>query len=259
MPIHESILLHAVPFALVLARLSGLFVLAPILSSSMIPHRTKILLVAMFTLMLYPTVDAGALLGAQLELWTLVPLMATELLIGASVGALASIPFACVQLAGKMMGQQMGLALSDILNPAIDIEGDNISQMLFVVALAVFVSLGGFEIMFNAIAGTFASVALGGFTLTKAPLEPLIGILSSGFEMAIRISMPVIAIIFLENIAVGFISKTVPTLNIMSFGFPVRIIAGVFVLIAAIGAMHGVLADEFASVLVIIEDWAASP
>jgi flagellar biosynthesis protein FliR len=254
----EPILPHVPAFVVVLSRVGGLFVFTPVLSSSAVPMKFKTLLVLVLSAAIYPVANLDHLVGMRLDLLSLAPLVATEAMIGVTLGLLASIPMLSVQLAGLLMGQQMGLGLAQVINPAADVEGDSIGQMLFMIAIAAFVTMDGFEILFGALVQTFTLVPAGSFALADAPLGLLVGLITAGFEMALRIAMPVLAVIFVESIAVGFLMKTVPSLNIMSFGFPVRILIGLLSLLMAIALMGQLIVEEVGVALEIVQDWVWS-
>ncbi len=256
MPVFEQFLEHIPGFVLVFTRLAGLLMFSPVLSGAIIPKSIKILLTLTLTCVLYPTLDHPSVVPAGLSLAELPVMMATEALIGMSIGIIATIPLTTVQLAGKLMGQQMGLAVGELFNPTIEIAADNIGQLLYFMAISGFLMIGGLDITYRALADTFDAVALGGFASTSVPLDLLVGIVQSGFGVAMRIAMPILAIIFLENVIVGFIMKTVPALNILSFGFPIRIMVGLFILLSCLVVVSQVISVDLESTLVIIEDWA---
>jgi len=226
---------HVTPFVLVLSRIGGIFLVAPILSSSAVPRQVRVMLVLGLTAVVYPTIPIRFEAPVSLDLYALGPVIVRESLIGIVVGLIALLPFAAVQLAGLMMGQQVGLAFAQIVNPAADIEGDALGQFLFHLAMAAFLVFGGLEALVDAIVRSFALVPIGGFGPRQLPVEELAGLFSAGMNLAFRLSMPVLVIIFIENIVVGFITKTLPQMNVMSFGFPVRILLGLVVLIASMG------------------------
>ncbi|MGP1346411.1 MAG: flagellar biosynthetic protein FliR [Phycisphaerales bacterium] len=254
----EPLLPHIPAFVVVLSRIAGLFLFAPLLSSSAIPLQIKILLVLAFAVSVYPTVGFAGMAYVRLDLYSLAPLMASEMLIGAVIGLLAALPLHAVQLGGLLVGQQIGLGMAQVVNPAMDIEGDNLGQMLFLMTLALFMGMGGIEVLFGGVVHTFAAVGPGGLALSEAPLHLVLGLLASGFDLALRLAMPVLAIIFAENAVMGFVMKTMPTLNIMSFGFPIRIILGLFVLVVALGVMYGHMFEEVDFSLATIERWVAA-
>lgn len=257
-PVLEWLMPHVAPFVLVLSRVGGLFMFTPLLSSGSIPTRVKVMLALALTLVLYPTVEPEMARAIPLEVWSLVPAIATEVVIGMALGIFAAIPLMTVQLAGLLMGQQMGLAIASVLNPNADIPGDNLGQMLFLMTLVSWVYVGGLELLVGALAVTFDRVALGGFAFSDAPLWVLSGLMQSGYELALRMAMPVLLIIFVENVALAFIMKTVPSLNIMTFGFPLRIILGLFVFIGALEGIRYLMMADLWETHGVIDAWVMS-
>ena len=81
------------------------------------------------------------------------------------------------------------------------------------------------------------------------------GMMLAAFEVAIRVAAPVLAIIFLQSIAMGFVSRTVPQLNILSLGFPLRILVGFAVLIAGLAVIEEVGMQAIDDTLHAIMNW----
>ncbi|MFM7051441.1 MAG: flagellar biosynthetic protein FliR [Planctomycetota bacterium] len=251
----ESLSLHLVPAALVVARVVGLAIQGPVLSSPAIPMRIKGLLVVAMGLAIYPTVSATGTLPQSASLGMLLPLVVLEIAIGAFIGFMASMPLLAAQFAGLTMGQQIGLGFARFYNPAIGEESDSLEQIMFFLALATFLALGGLESMFSATAASFGSIPAGGVPAMLAgqsgasPLAVFTGAMSAAFELGLRVAAPMLAIVCLESVVMGYLSRSVPQLNVMSIGFPVRIIAGLAVIIASLAAIDEVLVDGTAGAL----------
>ena len=77
----------------------------------------------------------------------------------------------------------------------------------------------------------------------------------SALEVGLRVAAPLLALVFLETLAIGFISKTVPQLNILSLGFPIRIMVGLATLVVGVVVLQEVLIDYIDIVLVTMQDW----
>ena len=73
--------------------------------------------------------------------------------------------------------------------------------------------------------------------------------MSAACELGLRVAMPLLAIVCLETVVTGYLSKSVPALNIMSVGFPVRIVLGLIVIVASLAAIDEVLVDGTSGVL----------
>jgi len=257
MIILDFILPHVGPFALVLARIGGIFLFAPALASPIIPTRVKALLVIALAFVVYPSVGAQPVAG-QVDLISLAPLMLGETLIGLAIGLVIAIPVMSVQMGGLLIGQQMGLGLGTVYNPAIDADGDVIGQVLFYLALAIFMSIGGMELLHGALMRTFEYVPLGAFAAGDAPLDLLTGVVASGYALAIRVAAPVLCIIMLETISTGVLMKTVPQLNVLTFGFPIKIIAASTMLIAALPFIDQAVRGETMQVIDHVFLWIRS-
>ena len=281
MPGLEEFLNHGGPFLLVLFRLSGLFLFAPAISSPLIPMKVRTLLVMVFALAIYPTIPPSQQVPIEMNWMTLGVGVASETLIGMTIGLLAALPMYAVQMAGLIVGQQMGLGLANVYNPALDIEGDAVGQLLLYVALAAFLALGGLDVMFLATAKTFANIPIGSVLMaggagldgveSVVPGEPVsssltifsnsalgmfTGVVSSGFELALRVSAPVLCLMMLETVASAFIMKTMPQLNIMSIGFATKVLVAVIGLILAMGAITHVVGEDQSTGLMRIVDWS---
>jgi flagellar biosynthesis protein FliR len=253
----NAILNHLPPLLLVVTRLGGLMVYGPVFGSNVIPVRLKAFLAFTIGVATYPLLSGRFPSGPELHLniWTLGPLMAMEMLVGLIVGYLASLPLLAMQTGGLIMGQQMGLGFAQLYNPAIDDEADIIGQMLFFMAIAGFLAIGGHEMMVMAVLNSFERIPPGGFAVDLDFLQLLGGLLLASLELALRVAAPVLAFVFLETIALGFLAKTVPQLNIMTLGFPIRIIAGLAIVIVGLVVIQDVAMEAVGETLNSVLQW----
>lgn len=233
MPI-EPLIQHAIPFLLVMFRLSGLFVFAPYLSGLAVPARIKGALLLGFAAAVYPF--AGIEPPPTLELGTLFALVLRELLVGMVIGFLVSIPLMALESAGVLLGQQFGFGLARVYNPQLDAEADVIGQILFFLGGGTFLALGGLESMFAGIVETFRRVPPGSAP-GEVPLALVLATLTSGLELTLRVSAPVVAIVFLLVIIFGAVGKTMPQINIMTVGFSLKVVGGLLALAASVMAI----------------------
>lgn len=261
MPGIEHLIQHAVPFALVVFRLAGLFVMAPILASTMIHGRLKVLLAVMLAAALYPTVPLDRFVPVDFDLFTLLPLVVCELLIGMSMGIIASLPMVSLEMSGVIMGQQVGFGLARVYNPELEYEADMLGQILFYLGAGAFLAMGGLETLFAALARTFARVpvgGMGGMTAGELPLELFVGVLASGFEVAMRVAAPVTGIVLLLVIVFGVMSKTMPQLNVMAVGFTAKIMGALALTAFSVYAIHAAASQEIDRVVGLIVSWTES-
>lgn len=255
----NPLLASVVPYTLVAFRLAGVFVMAPMLTSIMIPRRFKALLVLMLAAAIFPIVSPQLTLASvPTDLFGLVPLIVTESLVGVAIGGIAAIPLLSLEMSGIIAGQNMGMGLAKVYNPEADFETDILGQLIYYIGAGIFVALGGLEKLFCGVIDSFKNVPLGGFEVSKTPLDLFVGTLSSGFELAIRVSAPVTAIILLIIVVLGVVGKTMPQLNVLSVGFAIKIIAGLLMLTFALYAIRDAVGDEIVRVLGELSVWVRS-
>ncbi len=245
---------------LVIMRIGGLAIFAPVLSTGTVPMRAKVLLVFVMGLVAYAALSAKgvAMPVVRMEPWALVPLAAVEIGIGAFIGFLATMPMLAMQTAGIVSGQQMGLGFARFYNPAVGEESDVVQQLLYFLALSTFLMMGGLDAIFLSTLRSFEYVGAGVFLDGDRTLPILLGLVLGATEIGMRVALPLLGVVFLETVAMGFVSKTVPQLNVLSLGFPLRIMIGLVVMIAGLAVIDAVAAAWIGEVLDRIHVWATT-
>ncbi len=238
----EPLLPHLPAFLMVFFRLGGIFFMAPLFASAVVPIKVRVLLALVLTFCVYPVIPAQTPIA--LSMATIALAVGTELIIGLAIGFGASLPLIAMQVAGVLMGHQLGLGLARVISPDFDEQTEVLSQLLYMVALIIFLLLDGHHALLSTLVQSFDHIPLGGFMPDGGILAMAVGLLTSMFELAIRVSAPLLCIIFLETVALGFIARTVPQLNILSLGFPLRIVLGFLLLTAAVFFQFDALGEE---------------
>jgi flagellar biosynthetic protein FliR len=231
----DELLQQAPVFLLIAARALAMIETAPLLSSEAIPQTAKISLAGFSAYAAFPAA-LGTMAGVRVELFGLnfIFLLFGELIIGIIIGFFITLVFSAFSTAGQFFSLQMGFGASETFDPLSQIENPLMGQYLNLVAMLVFLSMGGFrELFLGGFLRSVQSISAASLILGR---ETVIGMLLSGlsrlFLDAIIISMPILGTLFLTSLATGLISKAAPQINILSEGFPVSITVA-FILIAA--------------------------
>jgi flagellar biosynthetic protein FliR len=247
----SGLLGHVVPWVLVCFRVLGLFVLTPVLASTMVPGRFKALLGFMLGAAAYPmllahpsTASLASGLGGVNDVFSMVVLVLSEVAIGFCIGALAATPLLMLELGGLVMGNSMGFGLARVYSPEADVDTDLLGQLLFTIATGIFIAAGGLEQLFRGLLASFAHLPLGGFHAGLTPLEAFVGVLSSGTELGLRVAAPVTCIVLMLTVVFGVLGKTMPQLNVMSVGFTVKMLAGLSMLLFGLASMRGPIEEH---------------
>lgn len=215
-------------FALVLARVAGLVLAVPMLSSRQIPRLVKVWLVVTLSLMAFPVVSPH--LPRSLTLGQAAAGMIGEFIIGEILGLGAGMVFFAAQLAGKMVSHQSGMALGTVFNPVFESQSTVLDQIWFFTTLLLFLALRGHIAVVTVLIDSFRTVPPLMAEFDGALADFLVAILRNMFELGIRLAGPAILALLLTSLIMGFLTKTMPQLNILSVGFSLKIATALFVM-----------------------------
>ena len=212
-------------YALVLFRVGGLSLTAPVFASRMIPGRVRAALTMTIAAMIFPVVSPQV--PGELGLSAVVVGGATELMIGATIGLAMALLLMGAQVAGVMVGQQAALNLGQIVDPTQNTRTTVLGQIYTIVLTVLFLLLGGHRAMMAALLDTFEIIPLLSFRFDETFLLLLVEMLTAALVFGIRVAGPVLIALFLTSIAMGFLSRTMPQFNILSVGFTIRILLSI--------------------------------
>jgi flagellar biosynthetic protein FliR len=228
------------PFLLVLFRVAGLFVVAPVFSSGSIPMQVRALLALAVSFCLFPVVShAGAVDDTLIGL---VLAIIGELSVGLLIGILASLVFSGVQLGGHLLSQQMGLSLSAVYDPMFDQQSTVIEQFAFWLTTAIFFAIGGHRELIIALMESYKAVPMGHGFSPDLMLQSTLGAVQESFQLAVRIAAPGLVAFFLMTLSMGLISRAVPQINMMTLGAGANLILGMIMIMVG-AATWATLAD----------------
>lgn len=219
-------------FVLVLFRMGGLMASAPLLGSMNIPIKIKIMLTFIMSMAIFGMVPPVAIVPKSYI--TLAVGVGCEMLIGISLGFILKLLFVGFQMGAEIISQQMALSLSSLIDPQSGVSTTIISQFFLLLATLIYVLINGHLILIRSLAQTFQTIPLMGTLNGKSLVDMFVSILNGAFQLSIRIAGPTLVAIFLATLALGFISRTMPQLNILAAGFPLRITLALIILISSL-------------------------
>ncbi len=214
-------------FLLPFFRVLGLMSSAPVFSNRAFSARARVALAAAIGLLVAPfatPADTSALLGTRG-----LGLVVQEVGIGLTIGFIARLLFAGFEMAGELIGLQMGLSFAGFFDPQAG-TGNAVGRLVNSVALLSFVAINGPLAVLATVIDSFqwlpAGSGIGPFLATRSPFQ-LGGEL---FALALSLALPFIALLLFVNMALGVISRVAPQFNLFAVGFPITIAAGLLML-----------------------------
>src|SRR5256885_7084858 len=145
-------------FALVFIRVSAMMVFAPLFGSAKIPKRVKMLMAIIMSLGLAQGIAMPKVIPQST--WEIALGIGGEICFGLAMGTVMSFVFIATQWAGDMIGHQMGLNISEVLDPQFGAAGSLVGDMYFMLTLVIFLSIGGHHTMLRAVKMSFDALPL---------------------------------------------------------------------------------------------------
>jgi flagellar biosynthetic protein FliR len=231
-----------VTFLLVLARVAGIFTLAPIFGNQNVNRYVRVTIAVSLAFIFLPM--------AKFDVTNIQPIsffaaIVKETLVGVLMGYLASMMFTAIQMAGSYIDLSMGLGFAQQVDPMTKERSSPMGQLQNMVATLVFLGVNGHHMMVRGLAESFALMPLGTMTFSPEVAKGILGIFSTIILTALKIASPVIGVIFITDVALGILARTVPQLNIFNVGFPVKLSVGLMVVSIVIPATAGVMISLF--------------
>jgi flagellar biosynthesis protein FliR len=236
-------------FILVLARISPLFVLAPIFSSRMIPMRAKGVAAVALAIGMAPVALQGSRRPIPTDAFALAELAIKELMIGLAFAFAVAIVFNALAVAGSFLDTLVGFSFGSLVDPITGTQSPVLSQIYSLVGVMIFIAIGGDGWMIRGLAETYDLVPLLAF--------PSIGALVGGanaafvhiFFSAIQIAAPVLIAVTITDAAFGIVSRVSPQMNVFAVGMPAKIIVAILLLGASLPFVAGFVDDSLRSAI----------
>jgi len=248
---------QALVFVLVFCRVGGLVATAPAFGAFVLPWRFRALLACAITLVVAPAC-CGNVPHLPSGLLNGVVLAGGELLIGVVLGAGVAILLSAALVAGQLIGQMSGISLSEVLQPENGETTSAHAQLLYLVALTVYVALGGQRLLIGALLETFRQLPPGMATSAASLGETMVSLVTQSFQLGIRGAAPALAALTLSTIAMAVVGRSVPQLNVLSLGLGINSLVAMSVLIAAVGLTAHLLGNQLEPTLAALVESVSS-
>jgi len=232
---------NVVGFILVLARVSPMFVLAPLFSSRLVPARVRAIVAVALAVGLSPVLMRGHHLptGPADLTW----LAGKELLIGLAFAFVVGALFSAVAVAGSMLDTAIGFSFGSLVDPVTGVQSSVLQQAYSLVAILVFIAIGGDAWVIKGMARTYDLVPIDQLPqlgrLVAGVDEAFVGI----FAAAIQVAGPVLLAVVLTDAAFGLVSRVMPQLNVFGVGFPAKVTIGLLLIGVSLPFVAAWLAD----------------
>lgn len=236
--------LHLVLFVMVLARVSAFVAFFPLFAKRQLPTLVKVGLAGSLSFFWFGTLEASSGLDAQAVLdfgiFSSVLLIAKEILIGVVLSIALGAFFIPAKIAGSYVGQELGLSLASINDPASQDSSTLLSRIFEMFSVLMFFGLNLHHFIILVIHYSFDALT-GKMDSLRLPMEELATMLNRTNDYGFLIIAPAVILFMLITLGISFLTKAAPSLNLFSIGMPVRIGLGLFGLMIFMPIIFGAM------------------
>lgn len=212
-------------FVLILMRVGGMLMTSPIFSHRSIPKRIALAMSLGLAVVLVP-VFASTPIPQTDNIFDLLILCMKEIFTGVIIGFVFSLIFMGTRLAGSIVGYQIGFAMVNVMDPNSTNPVSIIGEVWFLLATLIFLVINGHHVILSGLVDSFKIVPLGMATPSGSVGEWVLKYSSFAFVLAVKFAAPVMMTVFLAEVAMGVLARTMPQMNIFIVGFPLKIFTG---------------------------------
>lgn len=214
-------------FYLTLFRISVVLFMMPFFGGKSIPKTVKAALVLVLSLALWPQLSfPGSMMpGHAIDI---ILMIFGELILGLILSMIVNFLFAAVRFGGQIIGFQMGFSMVNVVDPLTGGSNAVTAHFLYMCTMLTFLVLNGHLFLLSAVGASFEYIPPGGLLLTPGLSNHIFEFSNIMFVLAVKIAAPVMAAIFLVDLALALISRAAPQMHVLILGFPIKISVGFY-------------------------------
>lgn len=231
---------EALPLAalgVLLVRPGVLVVASPVFGGQFVPVPVRLALTAVLAVLMMPLVAVPAGLSSM----ALAAVVAGEAIIGFALAFSIRAIVAGAELAGHVAGFQIGMSYAALVDPQTGVRNNLTASLYASLATIVFFAINGHHAMLRALTQSYRALPPGQWHVADSTVGTVTRILGLVFLLGVQLAMPVVIVLLLVELALGLVSRVAPALNLMVFGFPIRVSVGLLALAAGIAVVPEVV------------------
>lgn len=197
----------------------------PILFPNGTPTAVKVGITLIMAYILIPGIDYKGINDINNNLPFVINCI-NEAVAGLTLGFITNLCFISARFAGNLMDMQIGFSMMSIYDPASNSNTTFLEHLLYWFSMVVFLIVDGHHMLIKALIQSFDVIHLGRFFLSQNSITMIIKAFMEFFGIGLKIAIPIILILIITDLTMGLVSRTVPQLNVMILGMPVKVIVG---------------------------------
>lgn len=237
-------------FLVLVSRIGGLLAALPVFSGRTIPIKVKLGLVLALSLMLAPSIPMPSV---SMDPVILAGGMLSEMTIGVTIGLAVRLMFGALEVAGELLGIQMGFGAVHLFDPTTSQQTPMVAQFFTMLASLIFLSLNAHLFAMATIIHSYEAIPAFGAHLSSHLGEEILLLSQRMFTIGLKLSAPVLIAILLINVLMALLGRAVPQVQVFVLSFPITIAGGLLVLSLGMPFTVALIGSEFEQLQLTIE------
>ena len=149
-------------------------------------------------------------------------------------------------MSGSVLSIQMGLSMSEALDPATGVASNEISRIYVYLSLLVFLATGAYQMLFIALYDSFSAIPMGVMAVfDSGMINGILTLFGQLFKIAFGVALPIFSVLLISDVLLGMMNKMMPQMNIYMVAIPVKLYIGYFLMLSFLSGtsvyMRGVI------------------
>lgn len=208
--------------------------MVPIFGSAQVPVQVRVGIALGLTMVFMPLCSSSANVTLAIDVLPMVLLIAKETLIGLVIGFVTVLVFAAIQSAGDFIDLAAGFNFASLFDPTTGTQTALAGRFHHLLAVLLFFAINAHHIFLSGVADSFRLVPVGQMSLNPVVASGVLDLFVGLFAVALRIAAPVVAAVFLADVALAVIARVVPQMNILMAGLPLKLGVGLVGMLIAL-------------------------
>lgn len=228
-------------FLIIIVRCSGIFLISPFFSSQNIPTRLKVGFVFFLSITLtsYLQVPIDTIEGP------IVVIIFKELMVGLIIGFVSYIFFSTFYVMGQIIDMNIGFGMVNVVDPQNRIQVPVMGNFYYIIAFLLLITYNGHHMIINSLIDSYKYIPIGKFEFNENITYFILDLVSNMFKLGFKLSLPVVLTIFLLDILLGILVRTIPQMNIFVVGLPMKVFLGLIIVLVSIPVFIAVTTNSF--------------
>lgn len=171
-----------------------------------------------------------------------------ELMLGTVFVLAFQLAFGALYFAGRTIDIQAGFGLAGVIDPVSQSQMPLVGTLFAYAAAAVFFAFDGHIALLRLFAASLDAIPLGAWTMPDS-IDRIAAFASLAFVMAFGVAGATIVCLFLTDLVIALLSRTVPQMNVLVLGFQVKTFVLLLVLPVSFGIGGALIMRLMASTL----------